>query len=60
MCFHLLKSADSNDTDGDTQIPTEKFMMEKISWTDGVKNAISRGVKEERNLLHMINQRKAN
>ena len=55
MYFLLLKSADSKVTDGDTQIPTAKFMMEKITWTDGVKNSVSHGIKEERNILYTIN-----
>jgi hypothetical protein len=35
--------------------------MEKISWTDRVRNAeILHRVKEERNILHTIKRRKAN
>jgi len=34
--------------------------MEKISWTDRVKNEVLRVVKEERNILHTIKQRKGN
>jgi hypothetical protein len=35
--------------------------MEKISWTDRVKNeAVLHRVKEERNILHTIRRRKAN
>jgi hypothetical protein len=35
--------------------------MEKISWSDCVKNEeVLHAVKEERNILHVINQRKAN
>jgi hypothetical protein len=35
--------------------------MEKISWTDRVNNeAVLHRVKEERNILHTIRQRKAN
>jgi hypothetical protein len=37
--------------------------MEKISWTDGVRNGevlFVRRVKEERNNLHKIQRRKAN
>jgi hypothetical protein len=34
--------------------------MEKISWTDRMKNEALRSVKEERNILYSINRRKAN
>jgi hypothetical protein len=35
--------------------------MEKISWTDRVRNEeVLHGVKEERNILHTIKRRKAN
>jgi len=35
--------------------------MEKISWTDHVRNEeVLLGVKEQRNILHEINKRKAN
>jgi hypothetical protein len=35
--------------------------MEKISWTDRVKNEeVLQGVKEERNILKTIKRRKAN
>jgi len=35
--------------------------MEKISWTDHVRNEeVSLGVKEQRNILHEISKRKAN
>jgi hypothetical protein len=34
--------------------------MEKISWTDHVKNEVLQRFKEERNILHAINRRKAN
>jgi hypothetical protein len=34
--------------------------MEKISWTDRVRNEVLQGVKKERNILHTIKQRKAN
>jgi hypothetical protein len=34
--------------------------MEKISWTDHVRNAVLHRVKEERNILHTIKRRKAN
>ena len=34
--------------------------MEKISWTDRVKNEVLRRVKEERNALHKIKRRNAN
>jgi hypothetical protein len=35
--------------------------MEKISWTDRVRNEeVLRGVKEERNILHTVIRRKAN
>jgi hypothetical protein len=46
---------------------TERFemwcwkMMEKISWTDLVRNeAVLNRVKEQRNILHEISKRKAN
>jgi len=32
----------------------------KISWADHVKSEVVRSVKEERNILHKIKQRKAN
>jgi hypothetical protein len=32
---------------------------EKMGWTDGVKNEISRGVKEKSNILHTLKRRKA-
>jgi alpha-D-ribose 1-methylphosphonate 5-triphosphate synthase subunit PhnL len=34
--------------------------MEKISWTDRVRNEVLHRVKEERNILHTIKRRKAN
>jgi hypothetical protein len=34
--------------------------MEKISWTDHVRNAVLLRVKEQRNILHEIRKRKAN
>jgi hypothetical protein len=34
--------------------------MEKISWTDRVRNEVLQRVKEERNILHTIKRRKAN
>jgi hypothetical protein len=34
--------------------------MEKISWTDRVKNEVLQRVEEERNILHTLKQRKAN
>jgi hypothetical protein len=34
--------------------------MEKISWTDRVRNEVLRSVKEERNDLHTVKRRKAN
>jgi hypothetical protein len=34
--------------------------MEKIIWTDRVRNKVLHGVKEERNILHTIKRRKAN
>jgi len=35
--------------------------MEKISWTDHVRNeVVLLGVKEQRNILHEISKRKAN
>jgi hypothetical protein len=34
--------------------------MEKISWTDRVRNEVSHRVKEERNIVHTIKRRKAN
>jgi hypothetical protein len=34
--------------------------MEKISWTDYVRNEILLRVKEQRNILHEISKRKAN
>jgi hypothetical protein len=33
-------------------------MMEKISWTDHVRNKVLQRVKEERNIPHTINRRK--
>jgi hypothetical protein len=33
--------------------------MEKVSWTDRVRNEVLRTVKEERNILHAIKRRKA-
>ena len=30
-----------------------------MGWTDGVKNEISRGVKEKSNILHTLKRRKA-
>jgi hypothetical protein len=33
--------------------------MEKISWTDRVRNEVLHRVKEERNILHTIKIRKA-
>ena len=33
--------------------------MVKISWTDRVRNEVLHGVKEERNIVHRINRRKA-
>jgi hypothetical protein len=34
--------------------------MEKISWTDRVRNVeVLHGIKEERNILHRIKERKA-
>jgi len=50
----MLKPVGSKVTAGDTQIPTAKFKMEKITWTDGVKNQVLHGVKEERNFLRII------
>jgi hypothetical protein len=35
-------------------------MMEKISWTDHVRNEVLLTVKEQRNILHEISKRKAN
>jgi hypothetical protein len=36
-------------------------MMEKISWTDRMRNeALLHRVKEEKNILHTIKRRKAN
>jgi hypothetical protein len=34
--------------------------MEKISWTDNVRNEVLLRVKEQRNILHEIHKRKAN
>jgi hypothetical protein len=34
--------------------------MEKISWTDRVRNEVLHRVKEERNIVHTIKRRKAN
>jgi hypothetical protein len=34
--------------------------MEKISWTDRVRNEVLQRVREERSILHAINKRKAN
>jgi hypothetical protein len=34
--------------------------MEKISWTDRVRNVVLHRVNEERNIVHTINRRKAN
>jgi len=34
--------------------------MEKISWTDRVRNEVLLRVKEQRNILHEISKRKAN
>jgi len=34
-------------------------MMEKISWTDRVKNEVLHRVKEERIILHTVKRRKA-
>jgi hypothetical protein len=34
--------------------------MEKISWTDLVRNEVILRVKEQRNILHKISKRKAN
>jgi hypothetical protein len=34
--------------------------MEKIGWTDHVRNEVLLRVKEQRNILHEINKRKAN
>ena len=34
--------------------------MTEISWTDGAKNEVLRGVKEEQNTLHTKARRKAN
>jgi hypothetical protein len=34
--------------------------MEKISWTDRVRNGVLHRVKEERNILHTIKRRKSN
>ena len=34
--------------------------MEKISWTDHVRNEVLLRVKEKRNILHEISKRKAN
>jgi hypothetical protein len=33
--------------------------MEKISWTDRVRNEVLRGVKEKRNILHTVKRWKA-
>jgi hypothetical protein len=34
--------------------------IEKISWTDRMKNEVLHRVKEERNIIHIIKRRKAN
>jgi hypothetical protein len=34
--------------------------MEKISWTDHVRNEVLLGVKEQRNILNEISKRKTN
>ena len=34
--------------------------MEKISWTDRVRNKVLHRVKEERNIIHTVIRRKAN
>jgi hypothetical protein len=34
--------------------------MEKVSWTDRVRNEVLHRVKEERNIVHTIKRRKAN
>ena len=34
--------------------------MEKISWTDRVRNEVLLRVKEQRNILHEISKRKTN
>jgi len=34
--------------------------MEKISWTDRVENEVLHSVKEERNILHTVDEKKAN
>jgi hypothetical protein len=34
--------------------------MEKISWTDQMRNEVLLRVKEQRNILHEIRKRKAN
>jgi hypothetical protein len=34
--------------------------MEKISWTDRVRNYVLKRVKEETNILHIITRREAN
>jgi len=34
--------------------------MEKISWTDSVRNEVLQTVKEERHILHKTKRRKAN
>ena len=34
--------------------------MEKISWTDRVRNEVLHTVKEKRNILHTVKWRKAN
>ena len=34
--------------------------MEKVSWTDHVRNEVLFRVKEQRNILHEISKRKAN
>jgi hypothetical protein len=36
------------------------FIMERISWTDHVRNEVLLAVKEERNILHEISKRRAN
>jgi hypothetical protein len=35
-------------------------MMERISWTDRVRNEVLQRVKEESNILHTVKRRKAN
>ena len=34
--------------------------MEKISWTDRVRNEVLHRVKEERNIIHTVKVRKSN